>query len=233
MKSHVLSCLAGIFCIVLIWGCEAETVAPRTQNDASGQLLGETAERVVHPTVSGVCADTATWPLVDWNGNAQINYCGAVPCTGSEPGWGKLNAYHTADRMYMEVEMAYGWFVQEVKSYIGDQSNINVVNGIPSLTGSSSWEIETFDAALNRGQVWHSTSTMSNCFGMMIKLDVVKLDFFTGVDAASARELTVWNSKWNDQSLPVNMRTNSGFVCTYCAPPCIASTSLDENGSNF
>lgn len=229
MKSFVFSSLAGILCLVAFWSCQSETVNPNEKTSSSQEISDLYEDVFVHPTIYGVCSDTSSWPFVDQFGNPQINYCGPTPCTGNEPGWGELKAYHTNNKMYFEVELAYGWYAEKVKTYIGPKNSIDIVNGIPALSSPSMWKVSSYSPVVNRAQEWQSTASMTNCFAMMAKVDVVKLNFFTGMDYNSRRTISTLNPNWNDSSLPSGMRTDSPLICMYCAPTCGASTNLVDN----
>ncbi len=215
MKNQSFTWLTAILCALLLWSCSNETVAPK-ETASTPDLTSANGNNAVHPVVTGVCSDTSAFLLADMsNGGTQVNYCGPIPCTGNENNWGYVDAFATDTDLYFNIGLDFGWYVERVKVYAGDGSNITVVNGVPTLSDENLWTALDINPIVNKTQVSVPTASLGQCNNVMAGVTVVKLDFFTGADANSRTDLSIINPDWDNPNLP-DQNTTSQFVLPWC-----------------
>ena len=203
-----------------LWSCSPDSVNPDGGETASAGTPNISLDGVAHPVVPGVCSDSASFELVDAGGGTDVNYCGPFPCDPNHPSaWGTALAYNTDSAIYIDVQLSYGWYLEMAEAFIGDESAMNIINGIPAP--ETGWIQQPVSPAVNAYQVKIPTHglNLSDCESFCTIFSVVKLDFFGGADQASRRQLYLKNGMWND---PNNAwaNTNSMMVAPYCGLQC-------------
>jgi hypothetical protein len=120
--------------------------------------------------------------------------------------------------MVMNFTMAIGWFVDVTRSVIDLEANMTWDSlGLPDT--SNDWVSTDIDPVVNKMQLRYNLADVpSPCFVIAMKLTVVKLDFFSGVDANSVTTLYGYNTNWDEAS---SSRTSSSpFVTPWCPFSC-------------
>ncbi|MEM0998735.1 MAG: hypothetical protein AAGN35_16875 [Bacteroidota bacterium] len=203
--------------------CQPENVKPvNASNNEAPTLAG--ADTDPHPLPDPVCSRFDTVHLATAAGGLNVDYCGSfnntpLPCPPVTPPWGFIEMLNGDDLMLMNFTLATGWFADLSRSFIGLTSNFQLdQNGVPIV--SNDWLSIDIDPVLNRWQLTYQLSDLpSPCFDMAFRLTVVKLNFFSGIDADSEVDLYGYNTRWNDMNAP-EMNSISPFITPWCPVIC-------------
>ncbi len=209
MKINKIPALLALVLTFALWSCQPDTVAPKESSNDAASLLADAG--AAHPDPSPVCSDRITFNLIEeTTGTNQVNYCGFLPCNGTEPSWGTVEVLNSDVALYLNVTMAFGWYVELGESYLGLESDMDWVNGIPKV--ENNWIQTGINPIVNKAQIVIPVNNLPTCFDVANRISVVRLDFFTGVDQASRTSL------W----LQDNSTTGSGspFVTNWCFSSC-------------
>ena len=220
-NSRLLSLVLAILCLgIVLSSCQPDNVSPEA--DGKGPSLAAD-ENDPHPLPDPVCSEFDTVLLAAENGSLTVNYCGsfggqALPCPPNMPEWGYVELLNGRDIMIANFTMAIGWFIDFSRSSFatGNSYQLNQ-NGIPII--SNDWIPVNVDPVVNKWQlVLQLDSLPTPCFTMGLNLIVVKLDFFSGVDANSTTSLWGYNTEWNNPNS--NMASPSPFLTGWCPSAC-------------
>ena len=152
MKKQLKSLMVAFAAGLLLTSCQPETVQPKDDGQlASGMEVQSTSN--VHPTLFPVCAEQEAG-FIGATGSSTIDYCPTGNCP-NPPAWGSvklLNGYNESNEFIIAINyrLSYGWFVTEVDTKLGDDTEFNLVNGIPQV--DASWTHEEVNPALNAWQ---------------------------------------------------------------------------------
>lgn len=220
MKTQRFILLLAMLVTATLWSCSPDNVGPKDSNSANNATPTMTGDGVAHPTIPGVCGDSIVLNLIDETGSENVTYCGLVPCgTNVTPAWGSVTCFNTDSAMYFNVSLAFGWFLETNRCFIGIEEDMTYdSNGIPQM--ESDWMLREVNPVVNSYQVGIPTANLSgDCADVTSMFSVVKLDFFSGVDANSRRRLWLHNPMWSDVD---NSWANSGsaFSYPYCGLTC-------------
>ncbi len=225
MKTQRIIIILAMLVTATLWSCTPDNVSPSSGDTASNSTPTLSGDGVAHPTVPNVCSDSVVFDLIDEGGSTNINYCGAFPCDpNNATPWGSVTCFNTDSALYFNVQLAFGWYLELNKSFIGVEENMNIINGIPQT--ESGWIQQIVSPAVNTYQVSVPSANLSDCADIASIFSVVKLDFFGGTDQNSRRNLWLHNAQWND---PNATGANSGsmLVYPYCGLDCGASACSD------
>ena len=217
----------AIYCLFL--SCSPENVTPGNVQ-SSNQSPELVANLSAHPVVDPECSSRIKYPMMDGSGGMVINYHGPLgaPTGGSDP-WGSVTVVNSDEDVVMEVDMALGWYVEAVETYSGGEAGLNLVNGIPEV--GEAWVKTDVNPLINATQLSIPIESLSDeCFVFAMRLSVLKLDFFQGVDEDSRTTLWVNNPSWNDPAQP-EMNSPSMVVNQWCVIPCAPDTTHETDGN--
>ena len=230
MKLFKLPVFSAVMLAVILWSCNAETVNPK--DTASNDVPAIAGDFIAHPDPSPICSDRITFTLVEeTTGSAQINNCGFFPCSGQEPNWGTVEVLNSDVALYQNVSMAFGWYVEKGETFLGDNSVMTIVNGIPQV--QPAWATQDINPIVNKAQLITPvpSNLLNTCFDVASRITVVKLDFFSGADPNTRTDL--WLK--DDKSQALNNSANP-FVMTWCFGSCgpvvTSITAGDCSGCN-
>lgn len=214
MKLNNFVWLCAVAFAFSLWSCSSETVSPKA--DQGNQAPALQADGAAHPDVAPVCSDRVSYDLIDETGSEFVTYC-PFGCTGSEPRWGDVEILNSDSAIYFNYTLAFGWYVESATTFIGDETTITSVNGIPSV--DPTWVNSTVDPIVNLHQERVDFAGLPQCFDFSAKISVVQLDFFTGVKEASRSTLWIKNSDWNNPQR-ADLNTTSPFIGSWCIAAC-------------
>lgn len=204
-----------MLCALVMWSCQSETVAPNGDSSQTS-LTSLSADANIHPNVFGVCSDTASLLLADMStGDLNVNYCDGFPCQTTMPEWGYAEIFANDTNLYINVGLAFGWYAKQVRTYSGEAAGITMVNGLPTLASETDWNVVDINPVVNLTQVAIPTANMNQCVSLMGQVKVVKLNFFSGEDANSEKELSLVNPNWNNAAT-TNLNSPSQYVLPWC-----------------
>ena len=200
MKS--LSVIAKVFALSLIcflWSCQADQVEPGTNENSTVKSV---SDGHAHPVLDPECSPRIAYPLMDLGGGLNVNYFGPFgnPTNPPTP-WGTVTLVNNDEYLALEIDLAYGWYVDWTQTFIGNDSSMSISNGIPVV--DNSWISDDVDPMLNTAETWIPLSSLSSSnLDWSMRLSIVRMDFFQGVDMSSRTELWAFNSGWNDPAQP-------------------------------
>ena len=197
MKKNFVMLGWALLVALVAFSCEKEIVAPESAD----------APRIANnSTTPEICSPIGALALSDLQGNTDIQYCGFLPCTGSEGPWADVEIYNTDTDIIVDITMSFGWFIRDV-SYTTGSANLN--GNVPSV--GPGWTVETL--AVNSGaySITIPIGNLSGCVDLALGLTAYKQSFFGGEDANSVTEL------WATSS-PAS--STSPFVAEYCIETC-------------
>lgn len=214
----VIACLAFI-----LFGCQPDNVKPVANSQTDTPSLTPD-DLDPHPLPDPVCSRFDTIRLATAAADFQVNYCGSfnnVPlaCPPNMPDWGFVEVLNGETILLMNFTLAIGWFADLNRSSIGLGSNFQLdQNGIP--TSNNDWQSLDIDPVVNKWQLVYQLEDLpSPCFSVALQLEVVKLNFFSGIDAGSATNLWGYNEEWQDPNNPA-MNSSTAFLTPWCPMLC-------------
>lgn len=212
--NHFVNMMAFALAIVL-WGCSPESNHPMYQDFDAG-LPTIAASEAGHPAVEPICSEEVEFPIVDAQGGTTVNYCGGSPCTGPMPVWGSAVVFNDSSSIYINLSMAYEWFIEKVEVFAGDESVLNWNMGLPNP--DSNWQVELLSTGENLYQVKIPVGDIGGqCLDLAVKIGCVKLDFFSGPDLQSATDLYVGNIPLDNNGVPSG---TPEYVFPWCFESC-------------
>lgn len=231
MKASLLNVkfFALVFLLAL-WGCSSENVSPGNAEESNSNTPTLAGDGSAHPTVEPECSPRVTYALMDESGGTDVNYFGpfGIP-SGTPTPWGSITMVNSDAELVVEIDMAFGWYVDLTESYLGPETGIAMVNGIPNK--ESNWLQINVNPVVNTTELIIPLSTINDpCFSFAINLSVVKLDFFQGIDESSRTSLWVRNDAWNDPTQPEN-NTSSVAVNNWCIASCGPVVTTETAGN--
>lgn len=218
-KSWAVMLLLGVF----LFGCQPDNVNPKLENgsDAASFVADDTDP---HPLPDPVCSRFDTIQLATAALGLKVDYCGSfnntsLPCPPNMPDWGFVEVLNGRELLLMNFSLAIGWFADLNRSSIGLASNFQLdQNGIP--TSSNDWQSINIAPVVNKWQLLYELDSLpSPCFDVALQLQVVKLNFFSGIDPNSGVNLWGYNGDWNNPGDP-DMNTISAFLTPWCPSIC-------------
>lgn len=225
--------LVKVFALVLVcflWSCSPEYVSPNNSvstTNKSPSLVGDVS---AHPAIEPECSPRITFPLMDEAGSLDVSYFGplATPVNGANP-WGTVTTVNSDEDLVMEIDMAFGWYVDGVEVFLGPESEMSLQNGIPVV--ESGWIQLDVNPLVNATEISIPIESISDeCFKYAMKLNVVQLDFFQGLDESSRTSLWMNNKFWNDQNLP-QMHTSASTISSWCIESCGPDSTTQTDGN--
>lgn len=225
--------LVKVFALVLVcflWSCTPEHVTPNNSVSTTNNSPSVVADVSSHPAIEPECSPRIAFPLMDEAGGIDVNYFGplATPPSGSNP-WGAVTVVNSDEDLVMEIDMAFGWYVDAAEVFIGPESDINIASGLPVV--ESGWLQMDVNPLVNATEISIPIESISDdCFNFAMKLNVVQLDFFQGLDESSRTNLWVNNKFWNDQNLP-HMHTSASTISSWCIESCGPVTTTETSGN--
>lgn len=218
----------ALLLVLFMYGCTSENVDPINSEASSGDSPTIAADGGAHPAIDPECSPRVNYPLMDESGGINVNYFGPFGNPTSPPTpWGSVEAVNSDEHLVFEIDLAYGWYIESAETFVGDESAITLVNGIPQVAGA--WTPTTVNPIVSASEIWLPISSLpSQCFSFSMKLSVVRMDFFQGVDQASRTSLWVHNTYWNDPS-QLAKNTSSFAISNWCIATC-PSNSHGERG---
>lgn len=227
MKSNRFTLVVAAMMALFLWSCKSDNVAPKAEGQNGMPTLA--ADNTVHPGVYPICSEEIIYDLMDSQGNLQVQYCGFFPCNGSEPNWGTAKVFNDTASLYMNIDLAFGWYIKLSESFVGFESDMSWTNGIPQP--ETNWIQYSVNPLVTSYQVQIPLDlTQPNCFDLAAKIVAVKLDFFSGEDVNSVTDLWIRNTRWNSPDYPEE-NTSSPFVSKWCFQPCGPQLTEITDGS--
>jgi hypothetical protein len=217
IRTFAIIMALGLF----MFSCQQDNVKPKDEaNNGAPTLSGD--ETNPHPILDPVCSRVDTVNLALADGSTTVNYCGnfngqPLPCPPSMPDWGYVEFMNGQDLIIFNFTMAPGWFMDLERSKVAVQGAFQFDgNGVPS---GGDWISNDIDPVVNKYQLRYDISALpGNCFEIAMNVTVVKLDFFSGVDAASSTELWAYNNEWDDSNSP--LAGTSPYLVPWCINTC-------------
>lgn len=215
--THFPAKVIAVVFLLSLWSCTADSVEPGvTSSDNSANLVSNGHP---HPVISPECSPRVVCPLMDESGGLDVNYFGPFGTnTGNPDPWGAVTVVNSDSNLVMEIDLAYGWYLDVAETFIGQESLISLVNGIPTV--DNTWEETNVTPLVNTTEIWTPIASLpSTCFDFAVRLSVVRMDFFQGIDPLSRTNLWVYNSAWNDPNQPT--KNSSSFAINgWCIAAC-------------
>ncbi len=230
MKIFLLSSkVLALVLLLALWSCTADNVSPGTADSESGGQPTLAGNGSVHPTIDPECSVRLSYSLIDESGSEIVSYVGPFGGVGTNTPWGSVMIVNSDENLVIEIDMAFGWFVDYANSYIGLASGVNLVNGIP--VKESNWINTNINPLVSVTEIVVPISSLpSTCFDFAVNLSVVKLDFFQGVDENSRTSLWINNAAWNDPAQP-GSNSPSFALNSWCISPCGPQVTTETAGS--
>lgn len=227
--------LAIFFALALSFvlsSCSPDHVAPGGKSGLSHEIEEAVlvSDVVGHPIVDPECSSRITYPLMDESGGLGVSYFGpfGAPTGASDP-WGSITVVNSDDDLVIEVDMAFGWYVDVVEFYMGSSNDVTLSNGIPVV--GTGWIQTDVNPLVNATQLSVPIESISDrCFELAVRLSVAKLDFFQGIDEGSRTTLWVSNKAWNDPGQP-EMNSSSLALSPWCIIPCGPDVTVETLGN--
>ena len=221
MKSTFIKLIA-LAVVFGLWSCTTENVNPNNGDTANNNAPTLAGSANVHPSIDPECGARKEYAMMDESGGTDVNYFGPF---GINPGtptpWGEISVVNSDGAVYIEANMAFGWYVKNMDVYMGPESELPMENGLPKKEGS--WSVRPVSPIVNFTQIQIPFSEINansqNCFAWACNLEVVKLDFFSGEDPASVTSLWIRNEDWNNPDAP-EANTGSAAVMNFCIASC-------------
>jgi len=154
-----------------------------------------------------------------------------VPPTNAGP-WGYVDLVNSDTELAIEINLGFGWNIDDVKIFFGSENSLTLSNGIP--VSQSSWIYRDIpETSISQILIPLSdlnTPANSSCTDFVVEVKVVKLDFVNGIDPDSETSLWVRNANWDDVNTP-DLNTSSAFINTWCVKSCgpVLTTLTDGN----
>lgn len=213
MKTYRLSWIASTMFALVLWSCQPDHVEPTNGTAASNEaptLLGSSNP---HPDPAEICSGRNSLTLIDQYGNNVVSYCGGQPCPPNQTKWGTVEYLNSRDEFIMNFIVAEGWYIDEINTFTGAESNLTLINGIPQI--DNSWQVLDVNPLVNATQLRIAGSSVGQNFQIVNKIVIYKNDPVTGnVDPLSVTDVYAFNDKWNDIGYPP-MNTLSPMVYTW------------------
>ncbi len=210
MKTYRLAWMMSTLFALLLWSCQPDHVEPTHSvagESESPTILGDVNP---HPDPAEICSGRSSLVLIDQYGNSVVSYCGGQPCPPNQTKWGTVEYLNSRDEFIMNFIVAQGWYIDEVHTFAGAESNLTLINGIPQV--NSSWRVVDVNPLVNATQLRISGNDVGANFQIVNKIVIYKNDPVTGnVDPLSVTDVYAFNDKWNDVGFPP-MNTLSPMV---------------------
>jgi hypothetical protein len=221
-NSKIFSLILALFCFgVFLTSCQQDNVDPNADKSGLSNLLIDAEDP--HPLPDPVCSGFDTIRLVSEDGSFQVNYCGSygttpIPCPETTQDWGYVEILNGRDVMMCNFTMAIGWFIDIAQSKFSTVGTSQFdQNGLPII--ASDWLPTDIDPVVNKWQLTLPLADLpSPCFDMLLNLTVVKLNFFSGVDANSVTSLWGHNGEWSQTT--TGRASMSPYVMPWCPTVC-------------
>ena len=195
----VLAKTFALSILCLLWSCQAEDVNPGQSEVSKVKTFADSQS---HQVIEPECSPRVAYPLMDLNGGTNVSYFGPFgnPTNPPTP-WGSVTLVNSDEDLALEIDLAYGWYVDWVQTYIGDDSAMAITNGIPVV--DNSWLVNDVDPMVNSTEIWVPLSSLQSAdVDWSMRLSIVRMDFFQGIDQGSRTEVWAYNSAWNDPNMP-------------------------------
>ena len=200
--------------VLFVWSCETDNVQPNAGTTTSTPTI---AADISSPVSDPICSDVAAFDMLDENGNDQIQYCGFLPCNGSEGPWGTVDVYNTATDLYIDITMSFGWYLKSFDWFAGSIPASSLNNGIPQI--GSDWTSGTLPVNTSSYRLSIPLNQLNGCIDLGVHFVINKLDFFSGEDPASVTDVWLSNPDWNNPSTP-DENSASQYVAKWCIGSC-------------
>lgn len=212
MKSKaLLRPFLAIVGLLAIWSCEKE-------------ILSEESNRPEGPSIQGLTLDPVCdayqLPLADETGNLIVDFCNTqntqVACPPGMPNWGSMMVYKTSQgfplsSLYMEVQLAPGWFAQAYNVVVAPNGPIQTNGNLPVV--NNDWRYDPLTPARNAFSISTpllSSQYPSSCFDWAIEVEAIKYNLFGAVVPGSLQILRAYDANGS----------GSPFVVDRCYASC-------------
>lgn len=220
-----VSFLSFVVMLFFLAGCSLanEGPVPVEATHSEGLQLKNTSQ---------ACGVPDTLLLATTAGDMDINYCGPLPCFIPQPEWGQVIAYNYLppsgiETQVLELNLAWGWYVSEVRCLIGDNNAFNLdANSAPII--EPYWANQTIFPVEPTAYLSQEILSYPACSMLGFCIKVYKKDFLGGLDAASERTLWVYNQDWNNPAKRGD-NTPSPLLMNLCPKPCPVNPIPESN----
>ncbi len=213
---------AKVFAIALLfvmYGCTPDSVAPGSSVQTEGDTPLLFGSGHPHPVIEPACSPRVVYSLIDESGGMDVNYFGPFGNnTGTPVPWGAVTVVNSDSDLVMELDLAYGWYVEKAETFMGLGSGVGLQNGIPSV--DTTWIRTDVSPLVNATEIWTPISDLpATCFDFCMRICVVRMDFFQGIDQASRTNLWIYNSEWNNPASPA-LNSPCFAMSSWCVATC-------------
>ena len=223
MKSTITK-LFALALIIFLYSCSTENVNPNGAEASNNDIPSIAGSASVHPAIDPECSGRVSYTLMEeTTGSTDVNYFGPFGINpGTSTPWGDVTIVNSDQDLFLEITMAFGWYVKEADVYTGPAGELALENNLPKKQGGD-WSNRAVSPIVNAYQVKipfsDINSNSQSCFAWACNITVVKLDFFSGEDPASTTKLWVKNEDWNNTATPEANSANPA-IANWCLGSC-------------
>ena len=229
MKIYRLSWIASTLCVLFLWSCQPDKVEPSGSATNSADTPTLAGSSNPQPDPLEICSPRVSLEMVDQYGNNVVSYCGGQPCPPNQTKWGTVEYLNSRNEFIINVTVAQDWYIDVINTYVGDEANLTIINGIPQI--DNSWQVLDVNPLVNATQIRISAADADPNFQVVNKVVIYKNDPVTGnVDPLSVTDMFAFNASWLDPNTPY-LNTLSPFIYSWEMVSCPPEIKTVTGGS--